>query len=226
LLKLNTSWQQPSDPRFLSRIVRRAGERESDMFKRKVPEKDNSTAAKVIEAAEKMVQPRRPSVDQAPPKPDPITKRTGPDSCIGSGMTIIGKIECDGPAQVFGQVEGELRASDLLIGDGAKIEGNIVGQNVTICGRVKGSVYGLRVMLQSGGVVEGDIFHQSLSIDEKSLLEGSSRRVENPTDLASNGDRKGRQKKDAQSSSSMGSGGAEMQQVEAKWSEATVATKQ
>jgi cytoskeletal protein CcmA (bactofilin family) len=34
-------------------------------------------------------------------------------------------------------------------------------------------------------VVEGDIFHRSLSIDENSLLEGSSRRVENPTDSSS-----------------------------------------
>jgi hypothetical protein len=34
----------------------------------------------------------------------------GPASCIGSGMSVIGKIECDGPAQVFGRIEGELRA--------------------------------------------------------------------------------------------------------------------
>jgi cytoskeletal protein CcmA (bactofilin family) len=205
------------DPRFLSRIVHRAGEREIDMFKRKVVEKDDGRAAaaekKAIEAADKMVQPHRLIVDPAPPKPAPITKAPGPDSCIGPGMTIVGKIECDGPAQVFGRVEGELRASDLLIGDGARIDGNVAGQNITICGRVKGTVYGLRVMLQGGGVVEGDIFHQSLSIDEKSLLEGSSRRVENPTDLASSGERKNRQKKDPQSSSTVETTAAEMQQI-------------
>src|SRR4029077_2599885 len=41
-----------------------------------------------------------------------------------------------------------------------------------------------------GGAVEGDIFHKSLSIDESSLFEGSSRRVENPTDLSSSVDAK------------------------------------
>src|SRR6266576_1567525 len=33
---------------------------------------------------------------------------------------------------------------------------------------------------KDGGAVEGDIFHRSLSIDENSQFEGSSRRVENP----------------------------------------------
>jgi len=27
-------------------------------------------------------------------------------SCIGSGMSIVGNIECNGPAQVFGRIEG------------------------------------------------------------------------------------------------------------------------
>ena len=56
---------------------------------------------------------------------------------------------------------------------------------VTVCGRVKGTIRAVRVKLQNGGAVEGDIFHKSLSIDENSLFEGSSRRVENPTDPSS-----------------------------------------
>ena len=104
---------------------------------------------------------------------------------IGSGMSVVGKIECNGPAQVFGRIEGEFRASDLLIGESAQIEGNVIAQNVTVCGRVKGTIRAVRVKLQKGGAVEGDIFHKSLSIDEDSLFEGSSRRVENPTDPSS-----------------------------------------
>jgi cytoskeletal protein CcmA (bactofilin family) len=106
--------------------------------------------------------------------------KAGMGSCIGSGMSIVGNIECNGPAQVFGRIEGELRASDLLIGDGAQIEGTVVAQNVTVCGSVKGTIRAVRVKLQDGGAVEGDIFHRSLAIDENSLFEGSSRRVESP----------------------------------------------
>src|SRR5262245_20144323 len=106
-------------------------------------------------------------------------------SSIGSGLSIVGNIECNGPAQVFGRIKGEVRASDLLIGDGAQIEGSVIAQDVTVCGRVKGTIRAVRVKLQDSGAVEGDIFHRSLSIDENSLFEGSSRRVENPTDLPS-----------------------------------------
>ena len=155
------------------------------------PEKSKNAAASVAEVIGRTVQPH----DHAWAGSEPTTK-TGTASCIGSDMSIVGKIECDGPAQVFGRIEGELRALELLISDGAQVEGNVIAQNVTICGRVKGTIRAVRVKLQNGGVVEGDIFHRSLSIDENSQFEGSSRRVENPTDLSSSVYAKGPQKKD------------------------------
>src|SRR5256712_8624552 len=87
----------------------------------------------------------------------------------------------------------------LLIGNGAQVEGSVIAQDVTVCGRVKGTIRAVRVKLQDGGAVERDIFHRSLSIDENSLFEGSSRRVENPTD-SSSVDARGPQKEDMQSS--------------------------
>ena len=170
-------------------------------FKSKAPEKDKNAAANAAEVMERessreMVQPQRSVFEQATPEP---TTKAGMGSCIGSGMSIVGNIECNGPAQVFGRIEGEVRASDLLIGDGAQIEGSVIAQGVTVCGRVKGTIRAVRVKLQDGGVVEGDIFHRSLSIDENSLFEGSSRRVENPTDLPSV-EAKGPQEEDIQNS--------------------------
>jgi cytoskeletal protein CcmA (bactofilin family) len=154
------------------------------MFKSKAAEKQKDLEAEVAEVAANSVQ-EQPSVLEKPsPRREP-TNNAATRSCIGSGMSIVGNIECDGPAQVFGRIKGELRASDLIIGDGAEIEGSVIAQDVTVCGRVKGTIRAVRVKLQGGGAVEGDIFHRSLSIDENSLFEGSSRRVENPTELSS-----------------------------------------
>ena len=141
---------------------------------------------------------QRSVVKQGAARPGP-TPKAGMASCIGSGMSIVGNIECDGPAQVFGRIQGELRASTLLIGDGALIEGSVTAQDVTVCSRVKGTIRAVRVKLQDAGAVEGDIFHRSLAIDENSLFEGSSRRVENPTDIPS-ADAKGSQEEDMQNS--------------------------
>jgi cytoskeletal protein CcmA (bactofilin family) len=150
------------------------------------PEKDRNASVSAAEVMGRVV---------------PHDQSSARASCIGSDMSIVGKIECNGPAQVLGRIEGELRASDLLISDGAQVEGNIIAQGVTVCGHVKGTIRAVRVKLQNGGAVEGDIFHRSLSIDENSQFEGSSRRVENPTESSSSIDakdpQKDRQKKDA-----------------------------
>jgi len=153
-----------------------------------VPEKDKNAAANAAEVMGRTVHPH----DQAWARSGPT--KAGTTSCIGSDMSIVGKIECNGPAQVFGRIEGELRASDLQISDGAQVEGNVIAQAVTVCGRIKGTIRADRVKLQNGGAVEGDIFHRTLSIDENSQFEGSSRRVENPTEPSSSVDAKGPQK--------------------------------
>jgi len=192
-------------------------------FKSKAPEKDKNAAANAAEVMERTVQQQHSVVEQAGARPEPTTK-AGTGSCIGSGMSIVGNIECNGPAQVFGRIQGELRASDLLIGEGAQVEGSVIAQDVTVCGRVKGTIGAVRVKLQDGGAVEGDIFHRSLSIDENSLFEGSSRRVENPTD-SSSVDARGPQKEDMQSSALA----PYLQRVEGsastEWSESTVEPK-
>jgi cytoskeletal protein CcmA (bactofilin family) len=114
-------------------------------------------------------------VPGTPPRPETICS-------IGSGTSIVGNITCDGPAQFYGHIEGEVRGSDLLIGEGAEVVGNVIAQEVTIRGRVKGTIRAVRVKLQATGAVEGDIFHRSLSVEDSALFEGSSRRVENPID--------------------------------------------
>src|SRR6266516_1050907 len=197
-------------------------ETEVDMFKSKAPEKDTSATASTPEVVEGTVQEQHSGVEQHLARLEPTKPGTG--ACIGAGMSIVGNIECNGPAQVFGRIQGELRASDLLIGDGAQIEGSVVAQSVTVCGRVKGTIRAVRVQLQDGGAVEGDIFHRSLSIDENSLFEGSSRRVENPTDAPSV-DAKGLRDEDMQSSALA----PYLQRVEPsaspEWAESTVEPK-
>ena len=193
------------------------------LFKSKAPEKDKNAAAKTAEVTERMAPQQHSVVEQVAATP-PVPK-AGTSSCIGSGMSIVGNIECNGLAQVFGRIEGELRASDLLISDGAQVEGTVIAQSVTICGRVKGTIRAVRVKLQNGGAVEGDIFHRSLSIDENAQFEGSSRRVENPTEPSSSIAAKGPEKEDKQSSALS----PYMQRVEepasTEWSESAIEPK-
>jgi len=131
-----------------------------------------------------VAQPRAtPKTPATPETPETI-------STLGPGMAIIGKIDCQGTLHIFGRIEGELRATNVLIANGAQFDGNVIAQGVTIDGRLQGTIHATRVSLQSNAVVDGDIFHRVLSIDENAQFEGSSRRVENPTDSATSSDLK------------------------------------
>jgi cytoskeletal protein CcmA (bactofilin family) len=95
-------------------------------------------------------------------------------SCIGRGMTVVGKISSEETLNVFGRVEGELHASIVRISDGAQVEGVIAAQDLTIGGHFKGTIQANRVTLTCSAVVEGEIHHRSLAIEENAWFAGVS----------------------------------------------------
>ena len=106
-------------------------------------------------------------------------------SCIGPGVTVVGKFVSEGAVKIFGRFEGELQASNVLISEGAQVEANVVAQELAIGGRFKGTIRAMHVKLLGTAVVESEIFHRSLAIEENARFEGTSRREDDLTDKAS-----------------------------------------
>jgi cytoskeletal protein CcmA (bactofilin family) len=98
-------------------------------------------------------------------------------SSIGSGLSIVGKIIGHGALTIFGHVEGEVRASTIVIAEGAQIEGEVSAEELTIGGYVKGTIHANRVQLNSTAVVEGDIFHRTLVIEGSDASMKSARAI-------------------------------------------------
>jgi len=98
-------------------------------------------------------------------------------SSISSGLSIVGKIIGHGALTIFGQVEGEVRASTVVIAEGAQMEGDIVAEELTIGGHVKGSIHANRVKLNSTAVIKGDIFHRTLVIEGSDASMKSARAI-------------------------------------------------
>jgi len=114
------------------------------------------------------------AVEQLAAGPEPVAKPEAISS-IGSDMSIVGKILCDAPVEVLGHIVGELRGTHLMIGEGARVEGSVAAQEVTVLGRIKGTIRAVQVKLLGRASVEGDIFHQRLSMEEETSFAGSSR---------------------------------------------------
>src|SRR5229473_1896312 len=100
--------------------------KEREMFGKSKEESDRvSHPAQELQRPAAMRSGEQTSTDQA--------------SSISRGMTVVGKISGEGTVQVFGHVEGELRALTVLINEGAKVEGDVVAEELSIAGQVKGT---------------------------------------------------------------------------------------
>lgn len=101
-------------------------------------------------------------------------------SIISGDLIISGNLLSGGELQVDGTIDGDVRASSLVIGEQATVTGEVMAEEVIIRGRVIGSVRGLRVVLAANCHVEGEIFHESLAVEPGAFFEGNCRRSEDP----------------------------------------------
>lgn len=112
-------------------------------------------------------------------------KSKPPASTLSADLTIRGNVKTTGDINVLGNVEGDIRAHLLTIGEGAMVKGEVIADDVVVNGRVVGRVRGLKVRLTSTAQVEGDIIHKTIAIESGAHFEGSVQRQEDP--LAGNG---------------------------------------
>jgi len=95
-------------------------------------------------------------------------------------LHIKGNLKTTGDILIEGQVEGDIRAHLLTVGEGATIKGEVMADDVVVNGRVVGRVRGLKVRLTSSARVEGDIIHKTIAIESGAHFEGSVQRQDDP----------------------------------------------
>lgn len=130
------------------------------------------------EAAAEKPASSAPAVPPAPTSSAPKVKP--PASTLSSDIVIKGDIKSTGDIIVEGTVEGDIRAHQLTIGEGATVKGEVVGDDVVINGRIIGRLRGLKVRLTSSARVEGDIIHKTIAIESGAHFEGSVQRQDDP----------------------------------------------
>jgi len=101
-------------------------------------------------------------------------------SVLGQGMLVKGNIVCAGTVQIHGRVVGDIHAGQLVICDGAKVEGKVIAPETTVQGHFKGTISANNVKLQSTATVDGEIFSKSLTIEQNASFEGVARKLDKP----------------------------------------------
>jgi cytoskeletal protein CcmA (bactofilin family) len=129
---------------------------------------------------------------EAPPPPVPAPKpvltdtpkrapaaRSGP-SIISADVKMTGTIVSQGEIDINGQIEGDVRASALTVGETGAVKGEVIAESVVIRGTVEGRIRGRKVQLCTGAKVRGDIFHASLAIEPNAIFEGAVKHAQDP----------------------------------------------
>lgn len=115
--------------------------------------------------------------------------KSAPPSVISSDMKIVGNLKSRGETQVDGVVDGDIHSHSLLIGESAKIKGEITAEVVRIHGNVNGEIKAKSVILASTAHVVGNILHGNITIEKGAHLEGHLTRMEDESTGASSDSR-------------------------------------
>lgn len=76
---------------------------------------------------------------------------------LGTGLRLVGSIECDGPIEVHGKLEINLQCDRLDMSHTAEIIGNIVVKHALIRGRIIGNITADTIRIAESARIEGDI---------------------------------------------------------------------
>ena len=99
---------------------------------------------------------------------------------LSSDLTITRQRPLSGDIQVEGNVEGDIRAQMLIVGESATVKGEVIAEEVVVHGRVVGRLRGLKVRLSASARCEGDIVHKTIAIESGAHFEGSVQRQDDP----------------------------------------------
>ena len=92
---------------------------------------------------------------------------------LGPGSKITGTIKLDSTGRIEGEVEGEIHARDLVIGESAVVKAQINGATVVVHGTVIGDIRATsRLEIRRPAKVKGNISSAVLVIEEGASFEG------------------------------------------------------
>ncbi|MCX7857733.1 MAG: polymer-forming cytoskeletal protein [Deltaproteobacteria bacterium] len=94
---------------------------------------------------------------------------------IGPETTIKGNLITKGAARIDGQIEGNVDADWIIIGETGVVKGDISSRGVIIDGKVQGNITTTEIVeIKSKGEVQGNLNTPKLAISEGAFFEGHS----------------------------------------------------
>ena len=96
------------------------------------------------------------------------------NTIIGPNTSLAGDVESGGFTRIDGSIRGDVRAKGrVVIGEKARMKGNVTGTNVTIGGVVCGNIISDgHLVILSTAVVIGDVITRRIQADDGCFVNG------------------------------------------------------
>ena len=127
-------------------------------------------------------EPERNVRPEQPPSPPvsgsmPATEQRGPTDArtnLDQGARVSGKLHFESPARIDGQVDGEIVATDLTIGESAVVKARITATSIVVNGATTGEITAKgRVEIRPKAKVSGNITAPILVVHEGAIFDGN-----------------------------------------------------
>ena len=96
------------------------------------------------------------------------------NTILGKGSSITGNLRINGFVRLDGDIDGNLETDgNVIIGDNARIRGDVKAKSVIISGIVVGNIIaqeGIKIL--SEAAVLGDVISRKVQIDDKATFNG------------------------------------------------------
>lgn len=96
------------------------------------------------------------------------------NTIIGKGSSITGNLRINGFVRLDGDINGNLETDgNIIIGDGARIKGDVKAKAVIVGGIVLGNILAQEsIKLLSNSAVLGDIISRKVQVEDKAIFHG------------------------------------------------------
>lgn len=96
------------------------------------------------------------------------------NTILGQGSAITGNIRINGFVRIDGDIDGNLETDgNIIIGENARIRGNIKAKSVIVGGIVLGNIEAIEsVKILSQSVVVGDIISHKVQVEQSAIIHG------------------------------------------------------
>ena len=111
---------------------------------------------------------------------DPAQDAAPGPSFIGGDLRVRGTLESGGAVHIEGTVDGDIRATSIVVGEKGAVTGNLAADAINVHGFVCGDIEAHTVELEATAHVIGDTMHQVLRVERDACLDGNYRTIGKP----------------------------------------------